>query len=50
MALIREAGAAGARLEAACAVLDVSPRTGQRWQAEGGVKVDGRHETVHSIV
>jgi hypothetical protein len=25
MALIREAGAAGARLEAACAVLDVSP-------------------------
>jgi len=42
-ALIREAGAAGARLEAACAVLDVSPRTWQRWQAEGGVKVDGRH-------
>jgi len=43
IALIREAGAAGARLAAACAVLDVSPRTGQRWQAEGGVKVDGRH-------
>ena len=43
IALIREAGAAGARLEAACAVLDVSPRTWQRWQAEGGVKVDGRH-------
>jgi putative transposase len=43
IALIREAGAAGARLEAACAVLDVSPRTWQRWQAEGEVKVDGRH-------
>ena len=27
----------------ACAVLDGSPRTWQRGQAEGGVKVDGRH-------
>ena len=42
MALIREAGAAGARLEAACAVLDVSPRPGQRGQAKGGGKVNGR--------
>ena len=48
IALIREAGAAGARLEAACAVLDVSPRTWQRWQADGGVKVDGRHATAQA--
>jgi putative transposase len=41
-ALVREACAAGARLEAACAVLGVSPRTLQRWAEEGGVKADGR--------
>ena len=43
MALVREACAAGARLEAACAVLGVSPRTLQRWtEGGGGVKEDGR--------
>jgi transposase len=42
MALVREACAAGARLEAACAVLGVSPRTLQRWQEHGEVKTDGR--------
>jgi transposase InsO family protein len=42
MALVREACAAGARLEAACAVLDLSPRTLQRWQETGEVKGDGR--------
>jgi transposase InsO family protein len=41
-ALVREACAAGARLEAACAVLGVSPRTLQRWTEDGGVKADGR--------
>jgi putative transposase len=42
MALVREAGAAGSRLEAACAVLGLSPRTLQRWQETGEVKADGR--------
>lgn len=42
IALICEVGAADARLEVACAVLDVSPRTWQRGPAEGGVTVDGR--------
>ena len=42
MALIREACAAGARLEAACTVLGVSPRTLQRWTEKGEVKTDGR--------
>ena len=42
MALVREACAAGARLEAACAVLGVSARSLQRWTEGGGVKEDGR--------
>lgn len=42
MALVRAACAAGARLEAACAVLGVSPRTLQRWTEDGEVKGDGR--------
>jgi len=42
MALVREACGAGARLEAACAVVGISPRTLQRWPEEGQVKVDGR--------
>ena len=42
IALIEEACTAGARLSKACAVLELSPRTLQRWQAEGEVKVDGR--------
>ena len=41
-ALVGEACAAGARLEAACAVLGVSPRSLQRWAEGGGVKADGR--------
>ena len=41
-ALVREACAAGARLEAACGVLGLSPRTLQRWAEEGGVKAGGR--------
>lgn len=41
-ALVREACAAGARLEAACAVLGVSARSLQRWTEGGGVKEDGR--------
>lgn len=40
--LVCEACAAGARLEAVCARLGLSPRTLQRWQEGGGVKVDGR--------
>jgi hypothetical protein len=40
--LIQQACEAGARLERACAVLQVSPRTLQRWR-EGEVKADGRH-------
>ena len=42
MALVREACSAGACLEAACAVLGVSPRTLQRWAEDGGLKADGR--------
>ena len=42
IALVREACAAGARLEAACGVLGLSPRTLQRWTEGGGVKADGR--------
>jgi putative transposase len=42
MALVSDACDAGARLEAVCAVLEVSPRTLQRWAEKGGVKADGR--------
>ena len=42
MALVREACAAGARLESACAVLGISARSLQRWQENGEVKTDGR--------
>ena len=42
IALVQEACAAGARREAACALMEVSPRTLQRWQEEGTVKADGR--------
>lgn len=42
IALVQEACAAGARRETACAVIEVSPRTLQRWQEEGPVKADGR--------
>jgi len=42
-ALIDEATAAGASLAAACAVLDLSPRTLQRWQdPSGGICEDRR--------
>lgn len=40
--LVEASCEAGARLEAACAVIKVSPRTLQRWQGECGVKIDGR--------
>lgn len=42
IALIEEACAAGARRSKACALLEISPRTLQRWRTEGEVKVDGR--------
>ena len=32
----------GARLEAACKVLEITPRTIQRWRENGDVKADGR--------
>ncbi len=41
---IDEACAAGARVTAACRVVEISPRTLQRWREEGEVKVDGRKE------
>lgn len=40
--LLAEATAAGARQDAACAVLGLSPRTVQRWQAGGTVRPDRR--------
>ena len=39
---IAQAGAAGARLERACAVAGLSLRTLQRWHREGALKTDGR--------
>ncbi len=39
---IDEACAGGARLSKACEVLEVSPRTLQRWRESGEVKTDGR--------
>ena len=42
IALIHESCIAGARLAEACKVLDLSPRTVQRWRQDGTVKADGR--------
>ncbi len=39
---IDEACAAGARVAEACRVVAITPRTLQRWRAEGEVKGDGR--------
>ena len=41
-ACIDEACVAGARVAAACRLVEISPRTLQRWRAEGEVKADGR--------
>ena len=41
-ACIDEACAAGARVTAACRIVEISQRTLQRWRAEGEVKADGR--------
>ena len=41
-ACIDQACQAGARLSEACRLLDISPRTLQRWRENGEVKVDGR--------
>jgi len=43
-ACIDEACAAGARVTAACRVVAISPRTLQRWRADGEVKGDGRQQ------
>jgi hypothetical protein len=42
--LIDEARAAGARLEKACGILQISARTYQRWTTDGTVRADGRPE------
>lgn len=42
IALIVESCAAGARLAEACKILELSPRTVQRWRQGGAVKADGR--------
>ena len=42
IAWIDEAGAAGARLSRVGEVLEISPRTLQRWREHGDVKADGR--------
>jgi putative transposase len=42
IALIDESCAAGARLSEACKVLELSPRTVQRWRQGDTVKTDGR--------
>ncbi len=43
-AWIDEACASGARLTKACEVLEISPRTLQRWRESGEVKADGRKQ------
>jgi len=45
ISLIDEACAAGARLSKACDLLDLAPRTIQRWRENGDVKADGRQLT-----
>lgn len=40
--LIEQACTAGARLEKACKVVGLSPRTVQRYRQEGQIKADGR--------
>ena len=40
--LIDESCTAGARLAEACKILELSPRTVQRWRQDGTVKADGR--------
>ena len=44
IAWIDEADIAGARLSRACEVLEISPRTLQRWREDGEVKADGRRQ------
>ena len=44
-AWIGEACADGARLSRACEVLEISPRTLQRWRGHGAVRADGRKQT-----
>lgn len=43
---IEAAGAAGARLERACAEMGVSLRTFERWRGPDGIRADGRPEAV----
>ena len=44
IAYIEEACAQGARLPEACRVLEITPRTLQRWRQDGAVKEDGRKQ------
>jgi putative transposase len=43
-ACIDEACAAGARIKEACRMVEISPRTLQRWREGGEVKADGRQQ------
>ena len=49
-ALIDEACKNGARLETACAALEISPRSLQRWQEGGEAKEDGRRAAAQGRV
>jgi transposase InsO family protein len=44
IAWINDACVAGARLSRACEMLEISPRTLQRWREDGEVKADGRKQ------
>jgi len=44
IAWVDEACASGARLSRVCKVLEISPRTLQRWREDGEVKADGRKD------
>jgi putative transposase len=48
--LIEEACRAGARLEKACEVLELSPRTLQRWRDEEGIREDARTAAARDCV
>ena len=48
--LLDESCAAGARLAEACKVLELSPRSVQRWRQGAGVKADGRKAAAQARV
>jgi putative transposase len=48
--LLDESCVAGARLVKACKILELSPRTVQRWRQDGAIKADGRKAGAQSRI